>query len=377
VAVVFLLTENFWFQAKIPLGAELYGFRDSVFFMLLYFVGRATPEIAGDWKLLKRLYLVLLVTCVLAIIERVFVSPDTLVLLGVASYIQDFLGEAAFTVGNDFGLPENYWSLIGGRPFRRVGSVYLSSQGFAVPFLLMLPAATAFVFTRKGSSRRWALAGYALMWVALFLTVTRMTIVVCIIQTLLYAFLQRKPMAAVWSGIGLTTVVVTAIAIVPGMLGFVWQTLSWQSGSSQTHLADWSRGLVAIGTRPWGAGLGTSSAIATRFNLKPLTEDNQFLKYGVEMGIAGLVLHFTILVGVLVAGWRTFKEATTEATRFFGVVVALATIGIMLNAATSVVFNSMILSYLYFWLAGTAVTVSQDLRRRSAGSAEHSGTSGG
>jgi hypothetical protein len=40
----------------------------------------------------------------------------------------------------------NYWTRIGNVEVQRAGSVYLSSQGFAVPFLILLPAATAWVF---------------------------------------------------------------------------------------------------------------------------------------------------------------------------------------------------------------------------------------
>jgi hypothetical protein len=42
-----------------------------------------------------------------------------------------------------------------------------------------------------------------------------------------------------------------------------------------------------------------------------------------------------------------------------GTVVLFTTIGIMLNATTGVVFNALVLSYLYFWFAGAIVTVSQ------------------
>ena len=62
IAILFILTKTVWFQVKFPLAAELYGIRDAVFFMLLYFVGRSTPEILRDEKLLRTMYRVALVT---------------------------------------------------------------------------------------------------------------------------------------------------------------------------------------------------------------------------------------------------------------------------------------------------------------------------
>jgi hypothetical protein len=43
-------------------------------------------------------------------------------------------------------------------------------------------------------------------------------------------------------------------------------------------------------------------------------------------------------------------------------VVLVTTVGVMINAATGVVFNSLVLAYLYFWFAGAVVTVSQKER---------------
>ena len=42
------------------------------------------------------------------------------VLLGVAAYFQDFLHVSAFTLGNDFGLPTNYWTHIGNVEVQRL-----------------------------------------------------------------------------------------------------------------------------------------------------------------------------------------------------------------------------------------------------------------
>ena len=90
IAVVFALLQNPLFFARIPGAAELYGFRDSILFMLLYYVGRSTPEIAESDTILRHAYLIALVVSVIGILERIFVSPDMLVVLGVASYMNDF-----------------------------------------------------------------------------------------------------------------------------------------------------------------------------------------------------------------------------------------------------------------------------------------------
>jgi len=355
----FFIAGRTWLQIDLPKGAELYGLRDIGFFLLLYFVGRATPEIADDPDTLRRLYIIAVLTSTIAIVEWLFVTPDTLVLLGVAAYFQDFLNVGAFTAGNDFGLPMNYWTHIGNVAVQRAGSIYLSSQAFAIPFLLLLPAATAWVF-RAVKRRTFSVkVEYGIIWLGLLLSITRMTIIVCVFQLLLMILILRKPEWAV-AGLALgVTALIAAFAIVPGLPGFVWDTVTWQTSSSASHVNDWTKGFLAIFDRPWGAGLGTTDQSAIRFGLAPLTADNGYFKYAVELGIEGLIAHIAIYVGIAFASLKVARYGSTQTRRLLGTVVLVTTVGIMLNAATAVVFNALTLSYLYFWLAGTIVTIAQ------------------
>ena len=358
IAGAFFIGGRVLLQIELPPGAELYGLRDIAFFLLLYFVGRASPEIADDPSTMRRLYIILVLTCAIAVVERIFVTPDMLVLLGVASYFQDFLNVSAFTVGNDYGLPMNYWSRIGGVEVQRAGSIYLSSQGFAVPFLILLPVATAWVFGRKRITPSMKIE-YAIIWLGLLLSITRMTIIVCTIQLVLVILMLRKPEWAVAGLIVGAVAIVASMFIVPGLPGFVWDTLTWQTGSSTSHVKDWSKGFTAFFEHPWGAGLGTTDQSAVRFGIEPLTADNGYFKYAVELGIQGLIALLLVFTGILVTSYKVARYASTQNRRLLGTVVLFTTIGVLLNATTGVVFNALVLSYLYFWFAGAIVTVAQ------------------
>ena len=355
----FFIAGGAWLQIDLPKGAELYGLRDIVFFLLLYFVGRATPEIADDPDTLRRLYIIAVLTSTIAIVEWFFVTPDTLVLLGVAAYFQDFLNVGAFTAGNDFGLPMNYWTHFGNVEVQRAGSVYLSSQAFAIPFLILMPAATAWVF---GAVKRRTLSvklEYGIVWLGLLLSITRMTIIVCVFQLLVLILILRKPEWAV-GGLALGVMaLIVSFAMVPGLPGFVWDTVTWQTSSSASHVNDWTKGFLAFIERPWGAGLGTTDQSAVRFGLTPLTADNGYFKYAVELGVEGLIAHLAIYLGIAFASLKVARYGSTQTRRLLGTVVLVATVGVMLNAATAVVFNALTLSYLYFWFAGTIVTIAQ------------------
>src|SRR5206468_10324212 len=55
VAAGYAIGGNAWFGGDLPLVAQLYALRDAGFVTLLYFVGRASPEIAQSARLLRAL----------------------------------------------------------------------------------------------------------------------------------------------------------------------------------------------------------------------------------------------------------------------------------------------------------------------------------
>ena len=361
-ALMYLLIENLWLRFNLPPGAELLGFRDAVYFMGLYFVGRSMPELASRDGAMRKVFIIVLITGIIGVIERMVVSPEMLVAMGVAAYFQDFLGVSAFTIGNAYGLPLNYWTMIGGELFRRAGSVYLSGQGFAVPFILLFPLATAWVFLRPERTRGQIIA-YAIISTALVLTLTRMTILIALIQLVLFVSLIKRPVWAV-GGLGIATITfLAAFTFIPGFPAFVWHTLSWQEGSSVSHVNDWMNGLAIFFQNPWGNGLGTADQTAARSGLPHLTGDNLYLKYGVEMGAVGLALLIFALVAIGRSGLRLYRDGLNQSQQRMGITLWLAAIGIAINGITAVVFNSITLGWLFFWLAGAVVTVAQGLPR--------------
>jgi hypothetical protein len=361
VGLVYLAGENLWLRTNLPLFAELLGIRQSVLFFLIYFVGRAMPELADDPKTVRNILVLVVVTCVLGIAERFFVPPEGLVALGVASYFQDFLDAAAVTVGNEYGLPTNYWVGVGGQMVRRAGSVYLGGQGFAIPFLLFFPLATAWALPRAKRTG-WRVAIYALICFSLFLTLTRMTIIVAAIQLTLFILIRRRPEWTV-AGLALAGMLfLAALVLIPGIPTFVLQTLSGQEASTRGHLSDFSNGALTFFQQPWGLGLGTADAAATRSGLEHVTGDNLYLVYAVEMGIAGLLFLIGSLGSILGHALNLLRNGATETQRLMGTTLWLATLGMIMNGMTTVVFNSITLAWLYFWLAGAVVTNSERLR---------------
>lgn len=359
LAVIFVITENVVWRNNITTVGAFLGLRDAAFFVLFYFVGRGTPEIGEDDRMLKRAFLVLAVVSTVAVLEQIFVTPRMLVAMGVASYVNTFLGTPLSTAGNAFGLPDNYWSLMGGHLVRRSGSVFLSSQGFATPFLVLLPAATMWLWGQAKSPTFWQRVWYCVIWAGLLASFTRAVILICALQLLLaLIYLKRPTGAALIASLCVTALVAVMVAF-PSIANFIFETITWQSGSSTSHLKDWTNGITAFFQRPWGYGLGTTDQTAERVGLAPITADNMYLKYAVEMGVLGLLAIVAALAAFTVASITLIRSGATSTQRALGVTVALATLGIAADGMTAVVFNNPIVAYLFFWFAGACVTLAQ------------------
>jgi O-antigen ligase len=116
---------------------------------------------------------------------------------------------------------------------------------------------------------------------------------------------------------------------------------------------------MAFFERPWGNGLGTTDAAPLKAFRVPLTADNMYLTYAVQLGVAGIAAFLAVLVTILVEAWRMAWANVSGVERRVAAVVALATIGIIINGMTSFLFSSSLLAYVYFWMAGAMVTVAE------------------
>jgi len=360
-----LIAREAWVGTSVPLVGQLYGVRDSGIFLLLYFVGRSNAEEMTSEGILRMLFVIGLVTAVLSIIERLFVPPQMVAAVGLATYMKDFLNVGLYLTED--GLPQNFFSDIGGTRFRRAGSIWLSSQGFALSFLLIMPAATILLLRRDRRVKPLQWLGYAICWVGLLLSVTRMPIIATFLEVCLVAWYLHRRSAILGIVVAFVGAVALAIVAVPDLGAWLLDTLFFKTSSSTGHIGDWTSGITSLFEHPLGTGLATADATGDRFGAAHVTSDNLYLKYGVELGFPGLVLLLTIFAGIAGSAWAVARSkiATVE-RRHFGIWVLAATIGTVLSGLSVTLFGDQFISYLYLWLAGAMVTVAQANRIRAS-----------
>ena len=190
-----------------------------------------------------------------------------------------------------------------------------------------------------------------------YCTITRTTIIVCALQVLLYFLITPGPHASsqhmLWS---LTSFFSSSCC--PRLAFFVLATATFQQPAA---ILTCSIGAVVSRhslTNP-GGWVGSSDQVARVFAATPITADNMFLGYGVDLGALGLVAYLAVVFTIGLFSWRLFRNASTPDTRLVAATVFLTNIGIALNGASSSPFNSVFLAYNFFLLAGAAVSAYQ------------------
>lgn len=354
--LLYFLFHRAFFDWQSNLTIKLYGARDWLLYLIPYFIGRLVfvSERSAE-RILKVILLVGIVTSSIGIVEYFFVPIGWHVQLGVPRYFSEFLNLRY--PDYLFNLPENYWTRIGGGPLvRRAVSTHLSGQGFALPFLIIMPVA---IYNYSAKFTKFSLSILILCSVALFLTITRMTIVVCFIQALVLLWLLRKKKSVL-----LTLVIaLTALSIVMFVNStfrtYVVETVTFQDDSSSKRPGQWMTGVQMLQDYPLGLGLGSTGQTSARFGVGGLGLGSEvgYLKITGTLGLPGLLLVLSWFLAILTYSFFAYHKFQ-GALQGVAIVTLVAAIGFLVNNLTAPPDQSPFTIYVFGWLAGLAIQLA-------------------
>lgn len=353
LVMIYLVFHDVFFVEPAAVVVKLYGTRDWLLYLAPYVIGRVlilSP--ASQRRVLKTILIIGFTTSLIGIIEYLFIPTEWHVLLGVPRYFSDVLGTAY--PAHQLGLPENYWIHIGQR-LRRAVSTHLSAQAFAMPFLVIMPVAVYNLYARLTRYRHLILLACAL---ALLLTITRMTIIVCFLQALLMLWLLRRrwPITAV----SLFALLIFALTVgfSPGFRQYVINTVTLNDSSTRVRPQQWADGWQDLVDNPLGHGLGSTGRTAGRFtNRGEIGSEAGYLKVTGALGWPGLLLFLLWFGGIIFFCWQAIPT-TTSYPQAIVMVTLVTAVGFLLNNLTAPPDQSPFTIYVFGWLAGLSVQVA-------------------
>jgi hypothetical protein len=353
--VIICFVWNAIFDRQASLIARLYGARDWMLYLLPYFIGRLVfISERNAQRLIKAILLIGLVTSLIGIIEIFFIPVEWHTHLGVQIYFRDFLNldSSLFPLG----LPPNYWAEMGDNIVRRAVSIYLSGQGFAIPFLLILPV-VLYYYLSKPTGRNLAIL--CVCGLALLLTITRMTIIACFVQVLLMLWLFPKQKLLLQFLALVLMIFIVSVLTIPRFRTFVVNTVTLQDTSARVRPAQWVAGVQLLLERPWGSGLGSSGQVGARFGsaLGGFGSEAGYFKVTGELGWPSLILFAGWFTGIIAMAYKGHRKCN-GIWRGLALITLVTAIGFLINNLTAPPDQSTFTIYVFAWLAGLTVRIA-------------------
>lgn len=326
---------------------------------VFYFLGRNVKINFSQWnKMFQIIFVITVLACVLVTIEKVG-GTHFHTYAGYAKYNLDIKGEEPTGI---YGLTWTF-EAEGGRPRYasffahplELSSSMLITAAACLVYLLFVPHRTnqykylgilacAFICVLFAYSRA--------SFVAFFLMLGFMAVLLRYYRILITSFL-------VFVFIGLYTIFFAADEV----LFFVIDTLTFQNSSSITHIVDWLNAVNSIIENPMGIGLAMSGNAGGVEKDLIVGGENQFLVYGVQMGVIGMLLYIAMLYLGIRNAWWAFRMSESREESMVAFVGAAVKFGLILPLFTANAEVYIYVCLVSWWFIGHAETYYQTHRQ--------------
>lgn len=328
---------------------------------IFYFFGRNIKMDFQDWDKVFQ------VIFVMAICATVLVSFEKLLgthfhsIAGLSKYMSAILERDP---QGSYGLPWTF-EAEGGKP--RFGSFYAHPLELSSAMLIVGAAAIVYLISVKYNINR----------------TKYLIFIACAIISILFAY-SRASLVAFFMMLGFMALVLRYYKILYGALVgivllsiYIWffasdeiryfaiDTLTFQNSSSLTHIVDWLTAIESIVNYPLGIGLAMSGNASGVEQELMVGGENQFLVYGVQMGVLGMLIYIAMLWVGIRNGWRAFRLAPSVKEGIVPFIAASTKFGLLLPLMTANAEVYIYISLISWWMIGAGETTYQKYKRGS------------
>lgn len=332
-----------------PFVTRLYGFRSLAILVMVYFLGRIIPLSDRRQKQVLVAFLLLaIVSGVAAVIDALILPENWPAQIGLLNYLNRFsFGESGAQYTAPYGLPWTFWTSTGQR---RASGFFANPLDLAASIHLTGVASLVIALRAKPRTKMRMLAslGFLCAFIALLLSISRMSIAVFVLECLLATWLLHR-FSITFSMVVLFAIGFVAILFTP--IGeFIVETVTLRNASLLGHLREWQAGFIAMMQAPLGMGPGVSGIVGARFGTQ-VGGENQYIIIGVQLGILGLLLYI-LLQYFAVRDAILLYNRSEGWTRSLALIVGVSRVGLALIAITANTELYLFSAYISWWLVG-------------------------
>ena len=298
---------------------------------IVYFFGRNTDFKTYNWNTILKILIGLAIFSFL-----VALSENTL-----GNHLHSFLGFSEYNlIVNDIDPQGNYglsWSFESQSTRPRYAAFFADPLEFSASLILFFTVSLWFLLHSKFRENKFYYFLLSLIIIGSFLLALSRASIFSAILVLILALYISKNYKTIISG----SVFILLIFIYLYFFSeeetryLIEDTLSFQNTSSLGHLVEWIEGLLSIYENPFGIGLAMSGNASGVDQSIKIGGENQFLIYGVQMGVISVLLYVIILLKSIWNSIRVYKKSSSLSKKSIGFITGLTKFGLLIPLFTA------------------------------------------
>lgn len=350
----------------IPLGEASFTnkaiyFKNILLLAIVYFFGRQIDISWVNWnRIFKIIFFVTSLAFLVVISEKLF-----------GRHFHSIIGYSNYNLAINGIEPAGNYGLIwtfeaqAGQP--RYGAFFSNPLEFSASMLICFSLSVIYLLSVKFNTNR---SKYLLIlffsFVCVLLAYSRATMVTFFGVLVFMAFLLKyyRILIAASSAVILLSLYVLYFAP-DDTRYFVTDTLTFQNSSSITHVIEWSEGIDSMVQNPFGIGLAMSGNAGGVEDELRVSGENQFLIYGVQLGVLGMLTYIFMISYAIVHSWKAFRRAESRQEQIIPFTAACVKFGLLLPLLTANAESYLYVSLVSWWLVGASETLFQKYKMKN------------
>ncbi len=298
---------------------------------IVYFFGRKTRFHSKNWNsILKIIIGLTALSFIVAFIENI---------MGI--HLHSLIGYADYNMRiNDIDPQGNFglnWSFERQGANPRFASFFADPLEFSASLLLFFSASLWYYLHSKLRNNKIIYLGLMFVVSYSFLLAFSRGAILAAVLVLCFGLFISKNYKILFTGLSIVLIafLYNLFFASEDTRYLIEDTLTFQNSSSLGHLLEWIQGLLSIYENPFGVGLAMSGNASGVDQSIKIGGENQFLIYGVQMGVIAVLLYLLIIVKSIINSFITYKRNISDSHSSISFITACIKLGLIIPLFTA------------------------------------------
>ena len=311
---------------------------------LVYFMGRNLEFSDKVYMNLKKIFLgVIITSSVFVFFEFIF-----------STHFHSFINYSNYnSIVNEIDPQGNYglsWSFESQGAKPRYAAFFADPLELSASLLFLFSFIIFFFYKRVNLSN---VLPFILIVFLLLMSFSRGAIVACF-GIVLFSLLINQKYRILFTMFSISVILSLLTYFLGGedLQYLIIDTLKFENTSSLGHLIEWIEGILSILENPLGIGLAMSGNAGGVDQSLKVGGENQFLIFGVQMGIIAIIIYSMILLTVIIRSLKLYVDTKDLKHKHISFIVACTKFGLILPLLTANAELYLFVSLVSWLLAG-------------------------